>query len=103
LVLIKRRPSFKVGHVDKPPPNAPDVRQTLPPRPLKFEVADFKLNKTGKQDYLEATRGGLRDTNLSLVAMLGLLHWLMGPTRGTIAGADNLAMMRRARFSGLST
>lgn len=77
-----------VDRVDKPAPNAPGVAQKLPPRPLKFEVADLKLNKTGGQSYLGATRGGLQGTNLSLLAMLGFA-WDMESARTT------------ARFIGL--
>ena len=60
-----------VDRVEKPTPNAPGVEQKLPPSPLKFEVADLKLNKTGGRTYESATRAGLRGTHLQLLSMLG--------------------------------
>lgn len=64
-------PVLVIDRVDKPAPNAPDVVQKLPPRPLEFEVADLKLNRNGQRGYPEYTRGGLHGYGMPLLPMLG--------------------------------
>jgi uncharacterized protein (TIGR03435 family) len=64
-------PVLVIDRVDKPAPDAPDVARKLPPRPLEFEVATLKLNKSGQHGYTEYTRGGLRATGIPLIPMLG--------------------------------
>lgn len=64
-------PVLVIDRVDKPTPNAPDVAQKLPPRPLEFEVATLKLNKSGERSYPRYTRSGIRGAGLPLVPMFG--------------------------------
>ena len=40
-----------------PTPNAADILKKLPPRPVEFEVADLKVNKSQEQSFLDMTPG----------------------------------------------
>ena len=64
-------PVLVVDRADKPTPNSPDVARQLPARPLQFEVATLKLNKTGQHGYPRYTRTGLRGNGILLLPMLG--------------------------------
>jgi uncharacterized protein (TIGR03435 family) len=64
-------PVLVIDRVDKPTPNAPDIAGKLPPRPLEFEVAALKLNKTGQHGHFEYTRGGIQASGVLLMPLLG--------------------------------
>lgn len=57
---------------ESPTPNAPDIGKKLPPRPVEFEVADLKVNKSSEQSFLDMTPGaGLEVRNIGLRLLLG--------------------------------
>jgi uncharacterized protein (TIGR03435 family) len=60
---------------EKPTPNAPDVAQKLPPRPLEFEVADVKPSRPDEPRAFRATPGGGLEVHANSLRILISTAW----------------------------